>query len=68
MLNYNTTQKYEMPYTVPFVITRIFTNGKVKLQNDAIQMMYNICCIKPYKSDNKVEDFSFKNLSDDVSI
>ena len=31
-------------------------------------MMYNICRIKPYKSDTKVEYYNSKNMSDDVSI
>ena len=29
---------------------------------------YNIRCIKPYKSDTKIEDINPKNMSDDVNI
>ena len=60
--------KYETPYTGPFVITQCFTNGTVNLQYGAIQIKYNICYIKSYKLDTKVEDFNSKNMSDDVSI
>ena len=52
----------------PFVITQCFTHGKVKLQNGATQITYNIRHITTYKSDTKVEDSSSKNMSDDVSI
>ena len=40
----------------------------IKLQNSATQITYNIRRIKPHKSDNKVEDSSSKDMSDDVSI
>ena len=52
----------------PVLITQCFINGTLKLQNGATQITYNICRIKPYKSDTKVEDYSSKNMSDDVSI
>ena len=50
------------------MITQCFTNGRVKLQNGATQITYNIRCIKPYKSDTKVEDSDSKNVFDDVNI
>ena len=50
------------------MITQCFTNGTVKLKNGATQITYNISRIKPYKSDNKVEDSGSKNMSDDVII
>ena len=46
----------------------MFTNGAVKLQNGATQIIYNIRCINPYKPDTKVEDYNPINISDDVSI
>ena len=52
----------------PFVITHCFTNVPVKLQFSATQITYNISRIKPYKSDTKVEDYSSKNMSNDVII
>ena len=68
MLNYNTAYKYETPYTSPFVMTQCFTNGIVNLKCGPTKIRYNICWIKPYKSDNKVEDSGSKNMSDDVII
>ena len=59
----HTAYKFEMPHTGPFLITQYFTNVTVKLQ-----MTYNIRCIKPYKYDTKVEDYSSKNMFDDVNI
>ena len=38
------------------------------LQYGVIQIMYNICRIKPYKPDTKFEDFNPKNMDDAVSI
>ena len=68
MLTKHNSSKYGMPYRVPFLITHCFTNGTVKLQNGATQIMYNIHHINPYKLDTKVEDSSSKNMSDDVNI
>ena len=42
--------------TETFVITQCFTNDRVKLQYGAKKIWYNICHIKPYKSDTKVGD------------
>ena len=68
MLTKHTIYKYETPYKGPFVITQCFTNGAVHLQHGAVQIKYNIRRIKPYKSDTKVEDYSSKNMYDDVNI
>ena len=57
-----------MPYTGPFFITRCLTNGTVKLQNGATKITYNICHIKPYKSDTKIEDYSLKNMFEGLNI
>ena len=57
-----------MPYKGPFLITQYFTNGTVNLQCGAIQIKYNICCIRPYKLDTKVEDFNSINMDDAVNI
>ena len=67
MLANCTAYKYETPYKGPFVITQCFTNVTVLLQYDAIKITYNICCINPYKSDIKVEDFNPKNMDDAVN-
>ena len=68
MLTNHTVYKYETPYNGPFVITRCFTNGAVKLQYGAIQITYNIRLIKLYKSDTKVEGSSSINIYDGVRI
>ena len=49
------------------MITQCFTNA-VNLQHGAVQMKYNIRQTNTYKTDTKVEDFSSKNMSDDVKI
>ena len=68
MLTYHTAYKYEIPYKGPFVITQCFTNGTVNLQYGLTKIRHNICHIKPYKPDTKVEDFNSENMSDDVII
>ena len=68
MLTNHTSNKYEIPYNRPFVIRQCFTNGMVKLKCGTTQIMYNISRIKPYKSDTKVDDYSSKQMSDDVNI
>ena len=52
-----------MSYTVPFVITQFFTNGKINLQCGPTKIRYNIRRIKPYKLDTKVEDIIFLMIS-----
>ena len=47
---------------------RCFTNDTVKLQCDVIEITYDICRIKPYKSDTNVEDINPENMCDDVTI
>ena len=68
MITKHTAYKYETPYKSPFVLTHCFTNGMVNLQCGAIKIRYNILCIKPYKSDTKVEDYTSINMDDDVNI
>ena len=68
MLTNHTVLKNGMPHNGTFVITQCFTNDMVKLKYGAIQIMYNIHSIKPYKTDTKVEDSNSINMSDDVSI
>ena len=58
MLTNHTAYKYETPYKGPFLITQCFTNGTINLQCGVVQIKYNIRCIKPYKSDTKVDNFS----------
>ena len=50
------------------MITQLFANGTVNLECGAIQLKYNIRCIKLYKSDAKVEYFYSKNMDDAVNI
>ena len=64
----HTAYKYETPYKGPFVITQCFINGAVDLKYGVIQITYNICRIKPYKSDTKVEDYSSINMYETVNI
>ena len=62
ILTDHTAYKYETPYKGPFVIKQCFTNKTVILKYGAIQIRYNICPIKPYKYNTKVEDFNPKNM------
>ena len=41
---------------------KVFTNGKVNFKNGATKITYNILHIKPYKADNKIEDFNSINM------
>ena len=50
------------------MIKQCFTNGTVDLKLGTVKIKYNIRCIEPYKSDTKVDNFSSKNMSDDVNI
>ena len=68
MLTNHTAYKYEMPYIGPFLITQCFTNDTVNLKCGTIKIKYNICCIKPYESDTKVEDYNSINMNDAVNI
>ena len=68
MLTNHTAHKYETLYNGIFVITKCFTNRTVKLQCGAIQTKYNICRIKPYKWDTKVEYYNSINIYDAVNI
>ena len=68
MLANNIAYKYETQYKGLFWITRCFTNGTVILQCGATQIMHNICRIKPYKYDTKVEDIISKTMYDYVNI
>ena len=60
IINKHTVYKYETQYKVLFAIKRFFTNEMVNLQYVVTQIKYNIRCIKPYKSDTKVEYSSSK--------
>ena len=68
MLTNNTAYKYETPYKGPLVITQCFTKGAVSLQFCAVKIKKNIRTFKTYKYDTKVDNFSLKNMSDDVNI
>ena len=68
MILNHTAYKYETPYKGYFVIKQCFANGMVLLKCGVIKITYNICRIRPYKTDNKVEDFNPKNMDDDVNI
>ena len=68
MLNNQNSYKYVALYNGHFVITQCFTNITVNLQWGEIQIKYNIRCIKPYKSNTKVEDYTSIHMYDTVSI
>ena len=68
MLNSHTAYTYETPYKVPFVITQYFTNGTIILQYGTTEIRYKIRCIKPYKSDTKIEYFNSINMFDAVKV
>ena len=55
MLNNSAAQKYETPYTGPFVMMRFLTNVTVNIQHGLTHIRYNIPKIKPYKSDANIE-------------
>ena len=42
MIANHAAYKYEMPYKGPFLITRCFTNGTVKLKHGPRKIRYNI--------------------------
>ena len=60
MLTKNTAYKHETPYEGPFAIIRCWTNVMVSIKIGTTEIRYNISRIKPYKYDNKVEDFTSK--------
>ena len=68
MLTKHTAYKYETLYTGPFLITWCWTNGTVSFQIGVTEIRYNICCINPYKSDTKVENYNSINIHYDVNI
>ena len=68
MLTNNNAQEYETPYKSLFLITKCFTNGRVMLKYDAVQITYKIRFINLYKYDTKVVDFIPKNKDDSVNI
>ena len=55
ILTKHTAYKYETPYMDPFMITQCFTNDILELKYSATKIRYNICRIKPYKSDTNTE-------------
>ena len=68
MLINHTAYKYETPYKGHFMITQCSTNGTVMLQYGEIHITYNICRIKTYTSDTKVEYFNSTNMNIAVKI
>ena len=49
MLKIGTENKYEQPYSGPHTITKVNTNGTVRLQLGAVEDTVNIRRIDPYK-------------------
>ena len=68
MLKNHAVYKYETPYEGPFLITRCFTNVMLNSKYGLKNIIYNICNIKPYKSDTKDGDINQKNRCDYVKI
>ena len=68
IINNHAVHKYEMPYKVPFMIKRCYTNGTINLQDGQTKIRYNICRINPYKYDKNIEGINPKNIYDDVNI
>ena len=50
----------QTPYKGPFVITQYWTNGTVTLQYGTTKISHNICHIKLYTSDTKIEDINIE--------
>jgi hypothetical protein len=52
MLENNRANKYEQPYSGPYRITQVNTNGTVCLKINAVTDTVNIRCIHPFKTPN----------------
>jgi hypothetical protein len=52
MLENNRANKYEQPYSGPYHITQVNTNGTVRLKINAITDTVNIQRIPPFKTPN----------------
>jgi hypothetical protein len=52
MLENNRANKYEQPYSGPYCITQVNTNGTVRLKIDAVTDTVNIQRIHPFKTPN----------------
>jgi hypothetical protein len=52
MLENNRAIKYEQPYSRPYHITQVNTNGMVCLKINAVMDTVNIQCIHPFKTPN----------------
>ena len=52
----------------PFVITQCITDDTKELQSGAKKSRYNICHIKPYKLETKIEDINTKNVDGGVNL
>jgi hypothetical protein len=50
MLENNRANKYEQPYSGPYHITQVNTNGTVRLKINAVMDTVNIRCIDPFKN------------------
>ena len=67
MFNNSAAYKYKTTYKGPFMITQCCNNGTATLQYSAIKIRYNICHIKPYKHDTRIEDIKSENIYDDFN-
>jgi hypothetical protein len=52
MLENNSANKYEQPYSRPYRITQVNMNGTVRLKINAVTDTVNIRCIHPFKTPN----------------
>lgn len=52
MLENNKANKYEQPYSGPYRITQVNTNGTVRLKINAVTDTVNIRRIHPFKTPN----------------
>jgi hypothetical protein len=52
MLENNTANKREQPYSRPYHITQVNTNRTVHLKINAVMDAVNICGIHPFKTPN----------------
>ena len=50
------------------MITQCLTNVTLELQYVVKKIRYNICHIKPYKPETKVEDINTENTDDGVNV
>ena len=63
-INRDNTRKNKHRFDYDYKVGDKFMLNK----HDAYEYMYNIRLVNPYQSDPKVDDYNYKNMSDNVRI